>query len=312
MTRQTQSSIKASTTIAPATEANLGIKALKGVRVLSLALNLPGPAALQRLRTMGANCTKLEPPGVGDPMAHYNTQAYGELHEGIKVLTADLKAPEGQRALHKALAKTDILLTSFRPAALKRLGLGWKELHKDYPGLSMVRVVGAPGPEADLAGHDLTYMAEAGLVPSLALPPTLYADMAGSLLASEAALQVMLRRQSSGKGSEMEVALSEAAQWLGLPRRWGMTQPKGVVGGAHAGYQVYACIKGRVAVAALEPHFAQRLCEAAGLRAGAHLKMTSPATRKALESFFAGKSRREVDALAKAADLPVHTLPPGR
>ncbi len=280
--------------------------------MLSLALNLPGPAALQRLRTMGALCTKLEPPQSGDPMAHYNGQAYRELHEGIKVLSADLKNEEGQRKLHKALSATDILLTSFRPAALKRLGLEWKSLRKTYPQLSMVRIVGAPGPDADVAGHDLTYMAEAGLVPSLALPPTLYADMAGSLLASEAALQAMLKRHQTGKGSELEVALSEAAQWLGLPRRWGMTQPSGVVGGAHAGYQVYACIKGRVAVAALEPHFAERLCAAAGLKAGSHLKMETPSTRKALGSFFASKTRRDVDALAKAADLPLHTLPPVR
>src|SRR4051812_40697823 len=101
---------------------------LHGIRILSLALNLPGPAALMRCRGMGATCTKLEPPS-GDPMGHYNPSAYAQLHEGVKVLRADLKTPQGQEAVHRELARTDILLTSFRPSALEKLGLGWKPLH---------------------------------------------------------------------------------------------------------------------------------------------------------------------------------------
>src|SRR3954469_16646131 len=93
---------------------------LHGIRVVSLALNLPGPAALMRCRRMGATCVKLEPPA-GDPMRHYNPAAYAELHEGIAVRSADLKAAEGQSVLHKELARADILLTSFRPSALKKL-----------------------------------------------------------------------------------------------------------------------------------------------------------------------------------------------
>src|SRR3954471_3039723 len=101
---------------------------LHGVRILSLALNLPGPAALMRCRRMGATCTKLEPPS-GDPMGLYNPDAYRELHEGVKVLQADLKTTQGQALLHKQLADTDVLLTSFRPSALAKLGLAWKDLH---------------------------------------------------------------------------------------------------------------------------------------------------------------------------------------
>src|SRR3954470_13546607 len=97
---------------------------LTDVRILSLALNLPGPAALMRCRRMGATCAKLEPPR-GDPMGHYNPGAYSELHEGVKVLTADLKTPEGQQVLHRELARSDVLLTSFRPSALAKLGLAW-------------------------------------------------------------------------------------------------------------------------------------------------------------------------------------------
>src|SRR3954469_22543718 len=86
---------------------------LHGVRILSLALNLPGPAALMRCRRMGATCTKFEPPS-GDPMGFYNRAAYEELHEGVKVVPGiDLKSAQGQAALHKQLESTDVLLTSF-------------------------------------------------------------------------------------------------------------------------------------------------------------------------------------------------------
>src|SRR3954471_5885886 len=105
---------------------------LHGISILSLALNLPGPAALMRCRGMGATCTKLEPPA-GDPMGHYNAAAYAQLHEGVKVLQADLKTGPGQEVLQRELARTDILLTSFRPSALEKLGLGWKLLHSRYP-----------------------------------------------------------------------------------------------------------------------------------------------------------------------------------
>src|SRR5262245_2677004 len=101
---------------------------LAGVRVLSLALNLPGPAPLMRCRGMGAVCTKLEPPS-GDPMAHYDRKAYAVLHEGVTVEVADLKTGAGQAHLQRALASTDVLLTSFRPSALAKLGLAWDTLH---------------------------------------------------------------------------------------------------------------------------------------------------------------------------------------
>ncbi len=284
------------------------LKPLRGTRVVSLALNLPGPAALRRLADMGARCTKINPPA-GDPMAHYTPDGYAQLHAGVKETTLDLKDAQGQAALHKLLAGTDILLTSFRPSALTKLGLGWKALHKRYPALSLVQVVGAPGPLAEIPGHDLTYQAEVGLVPGMALPASLFADMGGALMASEATLQAMLVQKTTGKGSFHEVALSSAAAWLALPRDWQMTTPKGPVGGAHAGYRLYPCKNGRVALAALEPHFAQRLCEAAGVKIADPVKdLFRPAVHKAIAAFVAGKTRKELDALAEAKDIPLLTL----
>lgn len=279
-------------------------KPLKGIRVLSLALNLPGPAALMRLCAMGATCLKLEPPS-GDPMQAYQALAYADLHAGVRVRQADLKSEAGRKVLQRELARTDVLLTSFRPSALKRLGLDWAALHSQYPALCLVAIVGAPGPLAEIPGHDLTYMAEQDLLSGLNLPPTLFADMGGALLASEAVLQALLLRQKNGAGTQHEVALTDAAAWLARPRHWGLTTAKGAVGGAHAGYRVYACQDGRVAVAALEPHFAQALCAAAGLKPAS---MMAPAMHKSLESWFAQQTRRKLDALAQRLDLPLHTL----
>ena len=288
---------------------------LHGLRILSLALNLPGPAALMRCRGMGAGCVKIEPPG-GDPMGPYSPRASAELHEGVKVLQADLKTPAGQEAVHRELARADVLLTSFRPSALQKLGLGWKELHSRYPTLSQVAIVGAPGARAEEPGHDLTYLADNGLVPGLELPATLYADMSGSLMAAEAVLQAAMRKHERYAGSGdphpqglyLEVALSDAAGYLALPRRWGLTQPAGSVGGAHAGYRIYSCRDGRVAVAALEPHFAQALCAAAGVESSGIQAMFAPATHEAVAAFLARQTCEQLDRLAVEKDIPLHTM----
>ena len=310
------------------------------MRILSLALNMPGPAALMRCHAMGASCVKLEPPAPkdmppgtpGDPMGYYNKAAYAQLHEGMRVLSADLKTDAGQKALHRELAKTDVLLTSFRPSALVKLGLEWKSLHQRYPTLSQVAIVGSPGARAEEPGHDLTYLADNGLVIGLELPPTLYADMGGSLMASEAVLQATLLQCKSaaknsgkgigkgngkGKGVFIEVALADAAAYLALPRAWGLTRPPGAtgandiggsVGGAHAGYRVYRCKDGRVAVAALEPHFAKALCLAADVVHVNMLSMFAPATHAGIADYFAKQTRRQLDTLAVDKDIPLHTL----
>ena len=302
-------------------------KTLSGVRILSVALNLPGPAAMMRLADMGAKCSKLEPlPAKGmpqkstaDPMGLYAPHAYAQLHQGVKVVQADLKTEKGQAQLHKLLASTDVLLTSFRPSALKKLGLAWADLHGQFPTLNMVSIVGSTGAGAEIPGHDLTYLAAHGLVTGLDLPATLFADMAGSVQASEAVLKVLWQRakpgRSNGKGVFHEVALEDAAAYLALPRHWGLTAPKGSVGGAHAGYQVYACANGRVAVAALEPHFAAKLLELAGIVQTASPSrdpMLRPGTKTQLAAYFAKLTRKQINALARQHDLPLMSLPPTR
>ena len=111
-------------------------------------------------------------------------------------------------------------------------------------------------------------------------------------------------------GVRIEVGLAEAAQWLALPHAWGLTQPASDIGGAHAGYRVYPCADGRVAVAALEPHFAARLCLAASLEdtTGDPAVMRAPATHAAIADFVRQQSRAQLDALAAEKDIPLFTL----
>lgn len=291
---------------------------LSGVRIFSLSLNLPGPAALQRCRAMGATCVKLEPPApalapaesarTGDPMSSYSQTGYHAMHKGVRVIQANLKLPAGQRRMHRELTKADIVLTSFRPSALKKLGLSWPDLHQRYPKLSMVAIVGDRGALAEEPGHDLTYVAQAGLVTGLELPVTLYADMAGSLLATEAILQAVLLQHQTGQACYKEVALGDAARHLALPRTWGAMSPGGLLGGGHAGYRVYPCRDGRVAIAALEPHFAKKLCAAANIAWTGFETMLSPQTHRSIASYVAALSRQELDSLACQGDIPLLTL----
>ncbi|OIQ65721.1 E-cinnamoyl-CoA:R-phenyllactate CoA transferase [mine drainage metagenome] len=241
-------------------------------------------------------------------MSAYSPAGYNALNQGIERLTVNLKTPQGQATLHQQLGQADLLLTSFRPSALGKLGLAWETVHVRYPTLSLIAIVGAPGSRAEEPGHDLTYQAENDLITALNLPATLYADMGGALMASEAVLQAVLLMRQTGSGSCIEVALSEAAAHLALPRSWGTTLPGTLLGGGHAGYCVYPCLDGRVALAALEPHFARSLCAVAGLPWRGAGMMQEPATRQAIASFVALQSRQDLQTLSVQHDIPLHTL----
>lgn len=268
-------------------------KPLAGVRVLSLALNLPGPAAAARLRALGAEVHKIEPPA-GDPMRLLSQSLYRAMHRGVTVQTLDLKTAHGQAVLHQALQASDLLLTAFRPAALGRLGLDKGTLAARHPHLGAISILGYPGRKARLPGHDLTYQAEVGLIDAARLPATLLADMTGALLVVEAAMGAMLQARVSGKGVCLDVALSDAAGFAALPRTLGMTTAGALLGGHLPGYAVYPCLDGLVAVAALEPHFAEALANTAG-----------GGTREHIARWCKAHSAAELEAIAWQQDLPL-------
>jgi alpha-methylacyl-CoA racemase len=277
---------------------------LRGLRILSVGLNLPAPVAAQRARQLGARVRKIEPPG-GDPVALMAANLYSELHAGVTVQRLDLGSEAGQRQLQRELARTDVLLSSFRPKAMARLGLGWRALHRRYPRLWQVAVFGCLA-APDAAGHDLTYQAELGLVQQ-SLPPTLWADLCGAQAALTALHQVQIGHLRGEPGRLLKIGLQEALAEAAAPRRWGLTRPGDLLGGRHAGYQVFACRDGRVAVAALEPKFAHALADCAGL--SEPVNWLGRTTQQALAAWFAQRGSAELRDLALQRDLPLVVCP---
>lgn len=269
---------------------------LAGLRVVSTALNLPGPAACARLRDLGATVVKVEPPA-GDPMHGFSAQWYEELHDRVDVHRIDLKTTEGRAEMDALLVDADVLVTAQRPSALARLGLSPRGLAERFPRLCHVAIVGQAPPHEEHAGHDLTYLAAAGLVAPPALPATLYADMAGAERVVTTALALLMARDRGRPARAAYAPLAEAAQWLAQPRDRGLTAPGALLGGGFAGYNLYATKDGWIAVAALEPHFARALAEALDL--GARLD------RAGLEARFARDTSAHWESWAQARDLPI-------
>ncbi|HKP28655.1 MAG TPA: CaiB/BaiF CoA-transferase family protein [Gemmatimonadales bacterium] len=237
---------------------------LDGVRVVTIALNLPGPAAARRLLGLGASVIKVEPPS-GDPMAAYHPAWYATMSMGQEVCRIDLKTGAGREALDPLLAGAEVLLTSSRISALQRLGLDWDSVRSRHPRLSQVAITGYP--RSDRTGHDLTYIAAEGLVVPPAMPRTLIADLAGAERAVSAVLALLLSRERGGGPGYMEVSLAEVAHDLAEPLRVGVTAPGALLGGGFPGYALYRVSDGWIAVAALEPHFLRALEQEAGVTA---------------------------------------------
>jgi crotonobetainyl-CoA:carnitine CoA-transferase CaiB-like acyl-CoA transferase len=279
------------------------VKPLEGVRVVSTALNVPGPAACARLRDLGAAVTKVEPPP-GDPLEAFSGDWYRRLHAGIEVERIDLKDDAQRPRLHALLARADVLVTAQRPAAFPRLGLD--ALGTRYPHLCHVAIVGYPPPDEGLPGHDLSYMAEQGLVARGRMPRTLFVDMAGAERAVSTALALLAARARGTRELHANVALSEVAAFLAQPLSEGLTRRGAILGGAHPGYNLYAAKDGWLAVAALEPHFEKHLAEALGLASLSAHALTVAFKRETAVHWedWARRHDLPIVALRKLEDLP--------
>lgn len=264
--------------------------ALAGTRVVSLAINLPGPLAASQLAALGAEVTKIEPPA-GDPLATYAPGWYDELHRRVKVVALDLKHPDGRAALEERLASADVLLTAQRPSALVRLGLA--ETTARFPRLVHVEIVGHHGERADEPGHDLTYQATHGTLAPPAMPTVPAADLLGAQQATTVALAALIARGASGVGGRHRVALEDGARLAGRAVHHGLLGPDAPLGGAQPTYGIYATADGHVALAAVEPHFAARVFEHIGT------------TATELESAFSARTTADWEAFAARLDLPL-------
>jgi alpha-methylacyl-CoA racemase len=240
-------------------------RTLAGIRIVTLAPNVPGPVAAARLRDLGAEVRKIEAPA-GDFLEPVAPRWYADLHRGMAIERIDLKTPDGRAALDERLANADVFLTSSRPSALERLGLGWPALHARFPRLINVAIVGDYPPNAEHAGHDLTYVAQLGLIATPAMPRTLIADLGGAERAVSATLAALFARMRSddGGGTLAHVSLREAAETFALPLQHGLTAPGGQLSGALPGYRCYPASDGWIAIAALEPHFWKRMRDLLG------------------------------------------------
>ncbi|MEZ4318947.1 MAG: CoA transferase [Myxococcota bacterium] len=136
---------------------------MKGVRVLDLTLNLPGPYATWVLASTGADVVKIEPPK-GDPARHMG-HLFERLNRGKRSVVLDLRTPEGLASLHRLVAWADVLVEGFRPGVMERLGCGPAEAHALNPRLVYCRIsaFGQEGPRRLEPGHDLNLQALTGL-----------------------------------------------------------------------------------------------------------------------------------------------------
>ncbi len=238
------------------------------------------------LSDLGAEVVKLEPPA-GDPMRALGpldgdgvSAFYKLVNAGKNVVRLDLKSDRGRAALEALVRGADILLESFRPGALARLGFGPDALRALNPRLIHCALsgFGQSGPYAGRAGHDIAYMALSGGLatsgttgrPVFAHPPT--ADFAGAMQAAIAILAALLRRARDGRGASVDVSLSETvlgwqAMVLTGARRAGFEPERedSLLNGGAACYRIYETADKRfVALGALEEKFWANFCAALG------------------------------------------------
>src|SRR5690242_10088964 len=195
---------------------------LAGLRVLDLSRYIPGPLATLQLAELGADVIKLEPPQ-GDPArfqppfeADGSSTLHAFLNRGKRSLALDLKQEEGRAAARALVRRSDVLVESFRPGVLARLGFDPVELRAEQPELVICSIsgFGQDGPHRLLAGHDLTYLALAGALGLGAPvpPPVQAADNAGAHAAVTAILAALLQRERGGGGAHLDISLhAEAA-----------------------------------------------------------------------------------------------------
>jgi crotonobetainyl-CoA:carnitine CoA-transferase CaiB-like acyl-CoA transferase len=276
-------------------DSNADSSLLQGVKVVSLALNAPGPVGAARLTKLGAEVTKVEPPA-GDATSRAAPAWYASLCQGQTVLRLDLKAPTGRKELDGLLENADLLLASFRPSALRRLGLDWESLHVRFPRLCFVGIIGYAHPQEERTGHDLTYQGDLGLLRPPEMPPTLFVDLAGAERTVSMALALLNQAARKGVSGCAWVSLYECARDLAQPITAGLTSAGGLLGGGYPLYGFYEANDGWIAIAALEPHFAERLLLELNLR---------KADLAELKGIFLQRSAAAWESWAAERDLPL-------
>jgi alpha-methylacyl-CoA racemase len=263
---------------------------LQGIKVLDFTALAPGPIAGLMLAEAGAEVIKIEPPegeAMRAPPPSWGdlSALFALLNRGKRSLALDLKDEAVQAGLRPLLAEADVLLEGFRPGVMARLGLGYDAVAAINPRIVYCSITGygQQGPKAQRPGHDVTYIAETGLLAlstgapdAPTLPPVLIADlMGGSYPAVMAVVMALFRRERTREGAFLDISMTDG---MFLPMFWAWAQGlsgKGwpasgghVFTGASPRYCLYPCADdGLLAVGALEDKFWAGFCEAIALPA---------------------------------------------
>lgn len=311
---------------------------LQGLRILDLTRLLPGGYATCMLADLGADVVKVEEPGRGDyirlmpPMAGEVSAGHVALNRNKRSITLNLKDPGGRDVFKELVPSFDVVVESFRPGVMNRLGLGWDVLSELHPRLVYCAITGygQDGPRARAAGHDVDYAAYSGVLgitgepggPPI-VPGVQIGDLAGGGMAAVIAILAALRkRDATGLGDFCDVSMTDGlVSWLSMhaaayfatgevPRRGEMH-----LSGAHPCYRVYRAADGWLAVGALEPQFWAALCAALDrpdlVDDGFAVGERRDAVIAELEALFATRTRAEwMDGLgdADACVAPVNDL----
>ena len=292
---------------------------LTGVRVLDLSRLLPGPFATMILAGLGADVVKVEDLEGGDymrwipPLEDGAAAMFTAINRGKRSLRLDLKATRGRELFLELAGRSHVVLESFRPGVMDRLGLGIAALHARNPRLVVCSIsgFGQDGPDRLRAGHDLNYLARAGVLSitgsgggAPAIPGVQMADIGGGAQSAVIAILAALRRaEQSGAGSHCDVSmldgmLSWMSPHIAAAEAGGDAGPAAMMlNGAHPCYHVYRCADGWITVAALEPKFWTRLCELLDVEDLRDLAFATGAQAQAvvdrLESVFSGATRAQ-------------------
>jgi crotonobetainyl-CoA:carnitine CoA-transferase CaiB-like acyl-CoA transferase len=231
--------------------------------VLDLTRYLPGAFATAELHRLGARVVRVEQPG-GDPMRATAAGWHDALNAGKESIVCDL--PGDAPFLRGLLGQADVVLDSFRPGVLARLGVRPQDLPAGAVACSITGF-GEGGRHEQRAGHDLNYQGWAGVLHDTApgWPAVQVADLAaGSLAAVNEILAALLVRERTGEGARLTISMTHGTHRLASFRLAGDPRPKLLTGGL-ACYRTYATADGRhLTVGALEPKFFVRLCELIG------------------------------------------------
>ena len=259
---------------------------LEGIKVIDFSTLLPGPLASLFLSETGAEVIKIEKPGVGDEIRLSNPQwgeqsvSFSLLNRGKKSLSLDLKDPKNLKILIPILKEADIIIEQFRPGVMKRLGLDYESVKKINQDIIYVSITGYGqyGPKSMVAGHDLNYIGNAGLLSismgrdnDTVVPPALVADIAGGSYPAVINILLALRKRDLNReGSYIDLSMTENLfpfMFWGLGSGFAHNKwpgnSDGVLSGGSPRYNIYKTSDGSyVAAAPLEDRFWNKFCEA--------------------------------------------------